>query len=138
MHSTMPVPTVDTSSTDRFPRTRNHKFDDLTTGRRRHVARHESLRVRTASIQPPRGAAIPRAVAIPSSHQTAARIECGLEESGYPLQNVRCRCDEQTVVLIGQTTRYYYVQVALTLAMSLAGRIRVVSEIQVLSKSSET
>lgn len=63
----------------------------------------------------------------------AARIDAVLRDSGYPLQDVHCRADGEGLVLIGQTTRYFHVQVALTLAMEHASGTRVVSEVDVIA-----
>lgn len=88
---------------------------------------------RTAMHEPHNGI---RTLLLPSItvarvHEIANEIEAALVRSGYPFQRVHCQCDGHTLVLVGRTSRYFYIQVALTLALSLAGRRRVVSEIEV-------
>lgn len=68
---------------------------------------------------------------IPGVDDVAVEIETAMENSGYPIRNIRCKCVGDTLILMGRTTRYFHVQVALTLALSLADRRRVVSKIEV-------
>ena len=60
------------------------------------------------------------------------QVEKALADSGYPLHQVRCECDDHTLILSGRASRYFYLQVALTAAMALAGHRRVTVNIQVV------
>ena len=66
--------------------------------------------------------------------ETAAEINAALENSGYRLSGIRCRCSNQGLVLVGEATCYYHVQVALTTAMRLAGSRRVLCQVKVVSR----
>ena len=59
-------------------------------------------------------------------------VHIALARSGYPLQHVRCWCDDQTLTLSGFVTRYYYVQVAVEAAMALANGRRIGVSIDVV------
>ena len=59
-------------------------------------------------------------------------VQVALTRSGYPLQHVRCWCDDQTLTLSGFVTRYYYAQIALEAALVLANGRRIEVHIQVI------
>ena len=59
-------------------------------------------------------------------------VHLALTRSGYPLQHVRCWCDDQTLTLTGFVTRYYYAQIALEAALVLANGRRIEVHIQVI------
>ena len=59
-------------------------------------------------------------------------VHLALSGSGYPLRNVRCRCDGDTLILSGFVTRYFYAQMALETARRLAGDRRIQIHIEVL------
>jgi hypothetical protein len=63
--------------------------------------------------------------------EIADAIELAIPTLGYPLQNVHCQSDGETLFLVGRTSRYYFAQVALTRAMALAGQRRVICEIEI-------
>jgi len=60
------------------------------------------------------------------------QLHLALARSGYPLQHVHCRCDDQSLTLTGFTTRYYYVQIALHVAMTMANGRRIEMSIHVV------
>ena len=60
------------------------------------------------------------------------QVYLALARSGYPLQYVRCWCDDQTLTLSGYVTRYYYIQVAVEVAMALANGRRIGVSIEVV------
>ena len=60
------------------------------------------------------------------------QVYLALARSGYPLQHVRCWCDDQTLTLSGYVTRYYYMQVAVEVAMALANGRRIGVSIEVV------
>ena len=95
-----------------------------------------SARPNTTARTASRRGALHRLASSPPTESPSVRaiedeIEFALARSGHPLQDVCCRRDGDVLILVGRTTRYFHVQVALTLAMSLAGRKRVLSEIEV-------
>ena len=59
-------------------------------------------------------------------------VYLALERSGYPLRNVRCWCDDQTLVLSGDVTRYFYAQQAVEAARRLATGRRIEVQIEVI------
>lgn len=59
-------------------------------------------------------------------------VHLALSSSGYPLQNVLCRCDGDALILRGFVTRYFYAQVALETARRLAGDHRIQIHIEVV------
>ena len=59
-------------------------------------------------------------------------VHIALARSGYPLQHVRCWCDDQTLTLSGFVTRYHHVQVAVEAAMALAKGRRIGVSIDVV------
>ena len=48
------------------------------------------------------------------------QVYLALARSGYPLQYVRCWCDDQTLTLSGFVTRYFYAQIAVEAALAVA------------------
>lgn len=62
-------------------------------------------------------------------------IHAELRRSGSAMHRVRCWRDGETLVLSGVTTRYYYVQIALTTALRHAGCCRIVNRIEVVPPS---
>ena len=133
MHSTMPGPSLaDVCIGPQDPRSivnARPRADGLSSN---WSAARPNTNLRTA----PRRRALRRVASSPSIESPNVRdmeveIELALAQSGHPLQDVCCRRDGDVLILVGRTTRYFHVQVALTLAMSLAGRKRVRSEIEV-------
>jgi hypothetical protein len=55
-----------------------------------------------------------------------------LRRSGYPLDDVDCWCDDQTLVLTGRVTRYFFAQMALETARPFAGHRLVEIQIDVI------
>jgi len=78
---------------------------------------------RTVSRVPPAPAGEP---------SVSDQVYLALTQSGYPLQNVRCWCDDETLTLSGFVTRYYYLQVAVEAAMALANGRRIGVSIEVV------
>ena len=78
---------------------------------------------RTTSRVPPTSAGEP---------SVSDQVYLALARSGYPLQHVRCRCDDQTLTLSGYVTRYYYMQMAVEVAMALANGRRIGVSIEVV------
>lgn len=67
--------------------------------------------------------------------QSLAIIVCrALLKTGYPLQHVRCWCDDRSLVLSGQVSRYFYAQMAQETANSLAEGRRVMTLIEVVPR----
>lgn len=135
MHSTMPNPPaahdpVSPQALRLNPIVRPHAHRVALRGPSTHTEKN-------SRIAPQRGASphvvLPASLVLgtPTVHEIADEVEAALSQSSYPLRDVYCRCDGDELILAGRTTRYYYVQVALTLAMSLAGQRRVMAEIEV-------
>ncbi len=135
MHSTMPNPPVAHASVGpqalrSYPNVRPHTHSVA-------LSWPSTNTEKNSRIAPQRGASshvalpAPLVLGTPSVHEIADEIEAALSRSSYPLRDVYCRCDGDELILVGRTTRYFHVQVALTLAMSLAGRRRVMAEIEV-------
>ena len=65
-------------------------------------------------------------------------VYLALARSGYPLRNVRCWCDDQTLVLSGYVSRYFYAQQAVEAARRLAGGRRLEVQIEVIPTAPAT
>jgi len=63
----------------------------------------------------------------------AETVDAAIRQSGFPVQDIQCRTDGQSLLLVGQATRYYHVQIALTLAMEHAQGCRVIPEVDVVT-----
>ncbi len=53
--------------------------------------------------------------------------------SGYPLHHVSCHVDDSKLVLHGQVNRYYYLQVAIQIALRMGEGRRIVNNVEVIT-----
>ena len=65
----------------------------------------------------------------------SGQVELALAQCGYPLQYVRCRCDDETLALSGFVTRYFYAQIAVETARKFANGRRIDVQIEVVPTS---
>jgi hypothetical protein len=91
------------------------------------------------AIQVRRRTSLGTASCVPPSPSREASISdlvhLALSRSGYPLQNIRCWNDDQTVTLSGFASRYFYVQVAVEAARMVANGRRINAQIEVVPYS---
>lgn len=59
-------------------------------------------------------------------------VHLALARTGYPLHHIRCWNDDNALELSGYVTCYFYVQIALEIAMQLANGRRIVAHIEVV------
>jgi hypothetical protein len=60
-------------------------------------------------------------------------IEFALVKSGYPLQDVNCRCTESRLELTGYVWRYYYLQKTIEIARRLADGREIINRVNVIA-----
>ncbi len=70
----------------------------------------------------------------PAAQSVADQVNEELLRSRYPLSKIQCETVNESLILTGFTTQYYYVQVALEAALRHAGELPVGLNVEVMPK----
>lgn len=96
--------------------------------------------VEVAGPEPPNRQGVEPSTISASREQVSTReaalgesIEFALVKSGYPLQDVHCRCTESRLELTGTVWRYYYLQMTIEIARQLAGGREIINRVSVVA-----
>ena len=69
---------------------------------------------------------------MPVAQHVADQVNQELLRSRYPLSRIQCETVNESLILTGFTTQYYYVQVALEAALRHAGELPVGLDVEVM------
>lgn len=100
-----------------------------------HLRRPPSKLTRTVSVDTSRTRQdqLPKNTKMTGLAQTAQKINEELKLSSFPMRQMRCEVEGNTLLIKGRAATYYLIQLALELALRHAGTSRIVMQVEVMS-----